>query len=54
MFGLEVARAFIDDRLVAFKESFEIHLEYLEDVFSQKVGVDLKLMQSKMISATMN
>jgi hypothetical protein len=34
MFGLELARAYIDDLLDVSKDSYDSHLEHLEEVFT--------------------
>ena len=41
--GLEFARAYIDDLLVISKQSFEEHLEYLEQVFTRLSEAGLKI-----------
>ena len=43
MFGLEFARAFIDDLLVVSKDIFENHLEHSEDVFTKLPSTGLKV-----------
>jgi len=47
MFGLEFARAYIDDLLVVSKDSFESHLEHLEEVFTRLAGAGLKVNATK-------
>jgi Reverse transcriptase (RNA-dependent DNA polymerase) len=47
MFGLEFARAYIDNLLVLSKDSFENHLEHLEEVFTRLASAGLKVNVTK-------
>jgi Reverse transcriptase (RNA-dependent DNA polymerase) len=47
MFGLEFARAYIDDLLVDSKDSFENHLEHLEEVLPRLASAGLKVNVTK-------
>ena len=47
MLGLEFSRAYIDDLLVVSKDSFENHLEHLEEVFTQLASAGLKVNATK-------
>jgi hypothetical protein len=47
MFGLEFARAYLDDLLVVSKDTFESHLQHLEEVFTRLASAGLKINASK-------
>jgi hypothetical protein len=47
MYGLEFARANLDDLLVLSKYSFENHFIYLEEVFTRLASAGLKVNASK-------
>ena len=47
MFGLEFARAYLDDLLVVSKDTFESHLKHLEEVFTRLASAGLKINASK-------
>ena len=47
MFGLEFARAYLDDLLVVSKDTFESHLIHLEEVFTRLASAGLKINASK-------
>jgi Reverse transcriptase (RNA-dependent DNA polymerase) len=47
MFGLEFARAYLDDLLVVSKDTFESHLKHLEEVFTRLASAGLKVNASK-------
>ena len=46
MFGLEFARAYLNDLLVS-KDTFEGHLKHLEEVFTRLASAGLKINASK-------
>jgi hypothetical protein len=57
MYGLESARAYLDDLLVVSKDSFENHFIHLEEVFTRLASAGLKVNASKShfcCSAVMN
>jgi Reverse transcriptase (RNA-dependent DNA polymerase) len=57
MCGLEFARAYLDDLLLVSKDTFESHLQHLEEVITRLASAGLKLnasMPQKVISAVMN
>jgi hypothetical protein len=43
MYGLEFAKAYLDDLLVVSKDSFENHLIHLEEVFTRLASAGLKV-----------
>ena len=47
MYGLEFARAYLDDLLVVSKDSFENHFIHLEEVFTRLASAGLKVNASK-------
>jgi N-dimethylarginine dimethylaminohydrolase len=47
MYGLEFARAYLDDLLVVSKDSFENHFIHLEEVFNRLASAELKANESK-------
>jgi transposase InsO family protein len=47
MFGLEFARAYIDDLLIVSKDSFENHMVHLEEVFTRLASAGLKINATK-------
>ena len=47
MFGLEFARAYLDDLLIVSKDDFENHLKYLEEVFTRLASAGLKVNATK-------
>jgi Reverse transcriptase (RNA-dependent DNA polymerase) len=47
MFGLDFARAYLDDLLVVSKDTFESHLIHLEEVFTKLASARLKINASK-------
>jgi hypothetical protein len=47
MFGLEFARAYLDDLLLVSKDSFENHFIHLEEVFTRLACAGLKVNASK-------
>jgi hypothetical protein len=47
MFGLEFARAGLNDLLVVSKDTFESHLKHLEEVFTRLACAGLKINASK-------
>jgi Reverse transcriptase (RNA-dependent DNA polymerase) len=57
MYGLEFARAYLDDLLVVSKDSFENHSVHLEEVLTRLASAGLKVNASKShfcYSAVMN
>ena len=47
MFGLEFARAYLDDLLIVSKDDFESHLKHLEEVFTRLASAGLKVNATK-------
>jgi hypothetical protein len=47
MFGLEFARAHLNDLLVVSKGTFESHLQHLEEGFTRLASAGLKINASK-------
>jgi hypothetical protein len=47
MYGLEFARAYLDDLLIISKNSFQEHLDHLEEVFTRLQEAGLKINASK-------
>jgi Reverse transcriptase (RNA-dependent DNA polymerase) len=47
MFGLEFARAYLNDLLVVSKDTFESHLIHLEEVSTRLASAGLKINASK-------
>ena len=47
MYGLEFARAYLDDLLVVSKDTFENHFTHLEEVFTRLASAGLKVNASK-------
>ena len=47
MYGLEYARAYLDDLLVVSKDSFENHFVHLEEVFTRLASTGLNVNASK-------